>query len=337
MVSEQSVKEQLKRIGFNHTGWGRTEAHELHKILFPDEEIYELVNGFYEGGFAMLIATDIRVLLVDKKPLNYLTVEDLRFDMINEMDYSHRVIGANISIATGNKTLKFTSWNQPRLRKLIGHVQHCMAQAKRQQSNQAEDQKSHLEQINQQLQAYLVAQHQNQVRMEEIQKAISTGATPPPPLEPVKPSPELADFLYAQSLLAQYKAHTGKNDLSLEPQESVLPNPTLVPSNQNGPKLDDLYQEGFKEIFGKNDYRQADLTEPAQPQTQSIGSHSHIPLLHISKVFEINPLKVAYSKLPMALRNRKFGRPSYHAHSKSEVQTTDDEARTQPVEAPATY
>lgn len=335
MVSEQSVKDQLKKIGFNHTGWGRTEAHELHKILLPDEEIYELANGFYEGGFAMLISTDIRVLLVDKKPMNYLTVEDLRFDMINEMDYSHRLIGANISIATGNKTLKFTSWNQGRLRKLIGHVQDCMAQAKRQQSNQAEDQKGHLEQINQQLQAYLVAQHQNQVRMEEIQRAQAAGSTPPPALEPVKPSPELADFLYAQSLLAQYKAHTGKNDLSLEPTTSVLPDPVPVPSVQGTPQLNDLYQEGFQEIFGKNDYRPTALAVPREPDQPT--THSHIPHLGISKAFEINPLKVAYSKLPMALRNRKFGRPSFHAHSNSVPQTPVEPAGAQPVEAPATY
>lgn len=335
MVSEQSARDQLKKIGFNHTGWGRTEAHELHKILFPDEEIYELANGFYEGGFAMLVATDIRVLLIDKKPLNYLTVEDLRFDMINEMDYSHRLIGANISIATGNKTLKFTSWNQPRLRKLIGHVQHCMAQAKRLQNNHAEDQKSHLEQINQQLQAYLVAQHQNQVRLEEIQRAQASGDKPPPPLEPVKPSPELADFLYAQSLLAQYKAHTGKSDLSLEPTDSVLPNPEPVPLTHNGPQLDDLYQEGFKEIFGKNDFRQAPMVDRTQtPQQHSV---SHIPHLHLAKAFEVNPLKVAYSKLPMALRNRKFGRPSFHAHSDNDPKPANDSEKVKSVEAPATY
>jgi hypothetical protein len=48
----------------------------------PGEEIYELVNGIYEGGFAIVVATDVRLLLIDKKPMNYLNVEDLRFDMI---------------------------------------------------------------------------------------------------------------------------------------------------------------------------------------------------------------------------------------------------------------
>lgn len=309
MVSKQSVKDQLQHIGFDHAGWGRTEVSELHNILLPDEEIYEVVNGFYEGGFALLVATDVRVLLIDKKPLNYLTVEDLRFDMINEIDLNHRVIGANISIATGSKTLKFTSLNQQRLRKLIGHVQHCMAQTKRQQSNQAEDQKSHLEQINQQLQAYLVAQHQHQIQLQEIQRAQLEGATPPPAPEPVKPSPELSDFLYAQSLLAQYQAQTGK----------------LGELPAQNPQTDALYKEGLQEVFGKQ----------PQPAEHNIPhTNLHMPSMPaIPNPLEINPMRVAYSKLPMALRNRKFGRPSFHAHSAYRQETPTQALPPQPAEA----
>src|SRR5437868_7095679 len=105
MVSKKSVEKQLKRIGFKANAWGRKEVAELPNIILPGEEIFECVNGIYEGGFALLLASDIRVLLVDKKPLNYLTVEDLRFEQINEIDYYHRIIGAHISIASGPKTL----------------------------------------------------------------------------------------------------------------------------------------------------------------------------------------------------------------------------------------
>src|ERR1035438_180349 len=120
MVSKQSVDEQLERLGFNLHGWGQAEIKELPNILLPGEEIYELVNGIYEGGFALAVATDVRVLLIDKKPMKYLTVEDLRFDMISEIDYSHRLFGAQIHISTGSKNLSFRSYNQPRLRKMIG-------------------------------------------------------------------------------------------------------------------------------------------------------------------------------------------------------------------------
>lgn len=158
MVSAESVREQLKRLHINTESWGRSEYRELPGILLPDEEIYECVNGMYDAGFALLVATNVRVLLIDRKPLNYLTVEDLRFDMINEIDYSHRLIGAQIDISAGSHDLIFRSYNKSRLRKLINHVQHCMAEAKRQHQLNQEGQNNHLERLNQQLQLYLLAQ-----------------------------------------------------------------------------------------------------------------------------------------------------------------------------------
>ena len=281
MVSPELIEDQLKKVGFNINGWGRTEARELQNIILDDEKIFECVNGIYEGGFALLVATDVRVLLVDKKPLNYLTVEDMRFDMINEIDYNHRLLGAYIKISAAETNLKFTSINQARLRKLIGHVQHSMAEAKKQQATHP-----HLEQINQQLQSYLLAQYQQQQKLyEQLQKVQlnqeNVAALPPP--EPVRPSPELADYLLAQRLLEEHQLQTGA--AVPPPDEAAVPvQPVEKPPVVSSAELNDLYSEGRREVFG-----------------------------------EVNPLKVAYSKLPLALRNRKFGRPSFHAHSQEAV------------------
>ncbi|MEK7594144.1 MAG: PH domain-containing protein [Patescibacteria group bacterium] len=244
MVSEQTIHAQLKGLGFKTFGWGKAEVAELPNILLPDEQIFECVNGIYEGGFALLLATDVRVLLVDKKPLNYLTVEDLRFDMINEIDYNHRLLGADITIATGSKFLKFRSYNQPRLRKLINHIQHAMAEIKKQQSTRQEGQNQHLEQINQQLQTYLIAQYQQQQKLHDQLQTINTpnGSAPlNATTQPIKPSPELADYLYAQSLLAQHQLVTGE----------TLPE-APVPKRD---ELADLYAEGMKEVFGRRQHR----------------------------------------------------------------------------------
>lgn len=123
MLSKQAIEEQLTRIGCNFRMWGRSEINELDKILMEDEIIAQCVNGEYENGFAMLLATNHRVLLVDKKPFLYLTVEDLRFDMITDFNYNHRLVNATIRISTPNKVLTFMSWNKKGLRKLIESVQ----------------------------------------------------------------------------------------------------------------------------------------------------------------------------------------------------------------------
>ncbi len=160
MISQEALLEQLKRVDFNPNGWGRTEVNELCNILMQDEEVEALVNGYYEAGFGLLVATKHRVLLVDKKPLNYLTVEDIRFDMISEFEYSHRLIGAHVVISSGNKTLKFTSLNQTRLRQLLTYVQSRMTEIKQTLHSQQETQQQHLEQMNEQLKQYLVTAQQ---------------------------------------------------------------------------------------------------------------------------------------------------------------------------------
>lgn len=348
MVTRESVEQQLKKIHYNHLGWGRTELRELPNIILPDEEIFECVNGIYEGGFALLVATNIRVILIDKKPLNYLTVEDLRFDMINEIDYSHRLLGARISISTGSKNLRFTSYNQHRLRKLIGHVQHCMADNKMKQSEHQEDQKLHLEQINQQLQSYLLAQHQQQQKLHEQLKSSNAEAVAEA-LKPIRPDPQLSDYLYAQSLLAQHNARP--QPAAGQAQTDALSGQPAIagPAPSSRPQADDLYAEGVQEVFGKRQQQSAQASPaaagqpaapaPQQPPQQAASSVSPLmaPLQMTSNAIhhalEINPLRVAYSKLPMAMRNRRFGRPSFHAHSQHETET--DEADTPAAPSPA--
>lgn len=122
MVSLYEVERQLKRIEASFRYWGRAEKLELHKILIPGEEIKVCLNGRYSGGFAMLCATDQRLLLIDKKPM-YLTLEDVRYDMVAEVDFSHRLVDATIRVCTPTKILVFTTWRRIDMRKLTTYLQ----------------------------------------------------------------------------------------------------------------------------------------------------------------------------------------------------------------------
>lgn len=310
MVDAKTIQKQLKKIKFGGTPWNQAELRELPKIIHEGENISECVNGLYEGGVALLVATEFRVLLIDKKPLNYLTVEDLRFDMINEIDYSHRLMGAAITISTGSKTLKFTSFNQPRLRHLINLVQEHMSDGKKQQAEKADTQQQHLEEINKQLQMYLMAQHQT------LQQA-TNGGQPAAAVTP-KPDPQLSDYLFAQRLLEKFYQENGGQppierreliEATAEQQQPPQQAPTVAAPAPQPTQIsqDELLEDAKREVFG------ASKVQPTQPPTAQEVSNTTF------KGLEINPLSIAYSKLPMMLRNRKFGRPSFHAHSEQPV------------------
>jgi hypothetical protein len=122
MVTLTQVEDQLKKIGCNFRFWGRPEIKELATILLPDEIIEGCVNGRYENGFALLTITNHRLLLIDRKPM-FLTLEDIRFDMVTEMDYSARLLDSTVHIITPNRKLSFSSWNQHRLRGILNLTQ----------------------------------------------------------------------------------------------------------------------------------------------------------------------------------------------------------------------
>jgi hypothetical protein len=122
MVQMQVVDDQLKAIGADFHFWGRAEIKELRSILVQGEQIAHCLNGRYEGGFAVLCATDRRLLLIDKKPF-YLSLEDVRYDMISEVDFNHRLLDATVTICTVNKKVKFTSIRGTTLRSLTAYLQ----------------------------------------------------------------------------------------------------------------------------------------------------------------------------------------------------------------------
>ncbi len=122
MVDIKTLEEQLKKAGCNFRYWGRGELRELRNILLDGEEIIFGVNGRYSGGFALLCVTNKRLLLIDHKPM-YLSLEDIRFDMIAEVDYNYRLLDATVRIFTPTKTLIFVSWSQHKLRELTKYTQ----------------------------------------------------------------------------------------------------------------------------------------------------------------------------------------------------------------------
>lgn len=122
MVTVAYVEEQLRRVGGTVRFWGKSTVRELANILMPEEIIAGCVNGRYEGGFALLAVTNMRLLLVDKKPM-FLELEDIRFDMIAELDFSSRLFDNTINVITPTKTLTFKSWNGQRLRAILNYTQ----------------------------------------------------------------------------------------------------------------------------------------------------------------------------------------------------------------------
>lgn len=123
MVHQSLIEARLNQLGIKRTRWVKPEIKELSQILMNDEQIVSFVSGRYFGGFAVLVATDHRLILIDKKVM-FLTVDDIRYDMIAEIDFNSRLFDSTLHIFTVNKQHSFTSTrNKHKLRELMGFIQ----------------------------------------------------------------------------------------------------------------------------------------------------------------------------------------------------------------------
>jgi len=133
MVHVSIIEAKLSKMGVKLSRWFRAEVKELEKILMDDEDIVNVVPGRYFGGYAMLVATDRRLLMIDKRAF-FMNLEDIRFDMISEVDFSSRMLDSTVTLFTLNKQHRFTSTKYKRqLRDLTAYVQQQVAQLRQQQ------------------------------------------------------------------------------------------------------------------------------------------------------------------------------------------------------------
>lgn len=131
MVTKQDIEKQLEAIDVKFTWWGKGEARELERIIEPGETIMHCLNGRYEGGFGMLCVTDRRLVLIDKKPL-YLSLEDISYDMISEVNFDGRLIDSTVTVFSISKQLRFTCLRGEKLRQATAYLQRRVMELRQQ-------------------------------------------------------------------------------------------------------------------------------------------------------------------------------------------------------------
>ncbi len=129
MVSHGEITAQLNGLGLKFRFFGRKEVDELPSIINPGEQIRHCVYGSYQGGSGLLVATDRRILLIDKRPF-FLNIEDFRYEMLSDVYFAGRMLNAAVSLNAGTKELRFVSISDARLRKLYTYTQDQITTAR---------------------------------------------------------------------------------------------------------------------------------------------------------------------------------------------------------------
>jgi hypothetical protein len=104
MRTTQSIVKQLDSLGVKNKFLIWPEIKQLPSILFEDEQIKHCIIGGHPSGFAIMLATDQRLILVDKVFFG-LIVEEVPYGSIHGIRYSSNIGFGQVSVQLIDKVI----------------------------------------------------------------------------------------------------------------------------------------------------------------------------------------------------------------------------------------
>jgi Bacterial PH domain len=108
---EQRIKNELKAVGVSRYGIWMSESRYLPHVIHPDEHIGGVVYGYHADGLVMLVATDRRVIFLDKKPL-FINEDEFSYMSISGVSHSHLGIGSTVKLHTRIRDYSIRTFNE---------------------------------------------------------------------------------------------------------------------------------------------------------------------------------------------------------------------------------
>ncbi len=106
----ERIKEELSAAGVSAYGLLKAESRFLPQIIHPEEHIKAVVYGQHNNGSAMLIATEERIIFLDKKPTVAIR-DDLMYSAVTGMEFDVHTLFATVVLQTtvGNYVIRYAN------------------------------------------------------------------------------------------------------------------------------------------------------------------------------------------------------------------------------------
>ncbi len=104
------IREELIKAGVTTYGLTKSESRYLPRVIHPDETIEAVVYGQHNSSSAMLVATDKRVIYLDKKPLVTI-LDEFPYETVAGVEFDVRTLFSTLTLRTrvGNYTIRYVN------------------------------------------------------------------------------------------------------------------------------------------------------------------------------------------------------------------------------------
>lgn len=120
-----AIQKELAIAGVPKRILRTSEARALTKILNTDEEIHACIQGLYSEGLGLIVATNARLLIVNKSFL-WTRVEDESYAMINSVLYKRGLIFGKLQLFTRSRRYTFNVLIKDRIESFTSLIDNKM-------------------------------------------------------------------------------------------------------------------------------------------------------------------------------------------------------------------
>ncbi len=125
-IHRMRITAELKDVFMSRLAIKSSEGRYLPYIIHDDEHIKAAVFGYQEAGFVMLVATDKRVIFLDKKPL-FVNQDEVTFDVVSGVKLNETIIGTTLKLHTRVKDYKLFTFNEDSAEHFMHYIEtHCL-------------------------------------------------------------------------------------------------------------------------------------------------------------------------------------------------------------------
>lgn len=120
-----SIQHELALAGSPKRIMRSGEARALTGIMSDDEEIMACIQGLYDEGIGLIVATNSRLLIVNKSFL-WQRMEDEAYAMINSVIYKQGIFFGKVILATRARRYTFNVLKSDPIGPFIAYIDSMM-------------------------------------------------------------------------------------------------------------------------------------------------------------------------------------------------------------------
>lgn len=119
---KERIQQELIDVGVTKAGLLLRESRHLHTVIHTDEHLGGVVYGFHEDGMAMLVATDRRVIFLDKKPF-FEDQDEITYDVVSGVTIGKMKRVATVKLHTRIKDYSIRTYNPKCAQRFVDYIE----------------------------------------------------------------------------------------------------------------------------------------------------------------------------------------------------------------------